>query len=155
LRALIAAGFFREQLPAGQVSFIQGAEAYARGDDAAAVAAFRQLAHRPGSLGQNLMPAVFDRAGELDLAERIDQRVADTTGPLNGVGLAHVRAARRALARGDRARAEALARKIVDAWSGADVPIPAVAEVRALSAARGDSAASRTQGAFTRSPHPR
>ena len=36
------------------------------------------------------------------------------------------------MARGDRVRAKQLAQQVVDAWGAADVPVPAVAEVKAL-----------------------
>ena len=65
------------------------------------------------------------------MAQDIDSRFL-RSGPFNGVGLAHVRSARRALAAGDTKRAKELARCIVEAWSTADVPVPAVAEMRAL-----------------------
>jgi hypothetical protein len=132
LRALMAAGFFRESLPQNTEAFIHGADAYARGDFAAAAAAWRPIAPRPGTQGQNLFPDAFDRAGDHDLADRIDGRSTSMEGPFNGVGLSHLRSARRALARGDRARGESLGRRVIDAWSIADVPVPAVAELRAL-----------------------
>lgn len=50
----------------------------------------------------------------------------------NGATLAHARAARRAAARGDKARARKLAEQVVAAWLRADAPVPAVAEMRAL-----------------------
>jgi eukaryotic-like serine/threonine-protein kinase len=53
-------------------------------------------------------------------------------GELNGATLGHVRAARRAYARGDRARARELAERVVKAWSVADDEPPALAEMRRL-----------------------
>jgi hypothetical protein len=131
LRGLIASGHFRERVPDARVALVGGAEAYARGDWAAAAAALRPFADGAAA-GRHFVPMAFDRAGEHDLAERIDGDAADGGGPYRGVGLAHLRSARRALARGDRARAEALARRIVEAWSVADVAVPAVAELRVL-----------------------
>ncbi|MFO0745892.1 MAG: hypothetical protein U1F43_09490 [Myxococcota bacterium] len=49
-----------------------------------------------------------------------------------GATLAQLREARRALARRDFAAARALARTIIDAWSVADVAVPAVGEMKAL-----------------------
>lgn len=135
LRALLAAGFFREQLPFGHLAFIEGAEAFAEGDHAAAATAWQSL-NNVAPHGRSLLPVAFERAGDADLAEQIDGPAAALAGPFNGAGLAHLRSARRALARGDRPRAEALARRIVDAWSAADVPVPAVAEMRSLLAGR-------------------
>jgi hypothetical protein len=86
----------------------------------------------PGTQGRHLLPEAFDRAGEPELAERIDRHNLGPEGPFNGVGLAHLRAAKRAAARGDRARAEKLGRRVIEAWSTADVPVPAVAELKAL-----------------------
>jgi hypothetical protein len=132
VRALDAAGYFREPTLPTSAPFIKGAEAYSRGDWAAAVAAWRPLLPTPGTQGRNLLPEAFERAGEPELAERIDKGNLGMEGPFHGVGLAHLRAAKRALARGDRERAEALGRRVIDAWSTADVPVPAIAELKAL-----------------------
>jgi hypothetical protein len=131
LRSLLDAGYFREEALPTTPAFIDGAEAYSQGDYARATAAWRPLSERPGTAGRNLIPDAFDRAGKAELAERIDARSVNM-GPFNGIGLADVRTARRALAAGDRPRAEKLARRIVDAWSGTDVPVPAVDEMLAL-----------------------
>ena len=84
-------------------------------------------------MDRRLYAAAFDAAGEADLAERVDARlIAAKDGNYGGASLSHVRSARRAMARGDRARAKQLAQQVVDAWGGADVPVPAVAEMKAL-----------------------
>jgi hypothetical protein len=62
----------------------------------------------------------------------IDGPAALEDGELNGISLAWVRAARCAEARGDHAHARELAKRVVDAWSMADAPVPAVQEMRAL-----------------------
>jgi len=51
---------------------------------------------------------------------------------LAGASMVHVREARRAAAAGGAARARALARQVIDAWSASDVPVPAVSEMREL-----------------------
>jgi predicted Ser/Thr protein kinase len=137
LRSLIAAGFFREDALPTDTAFIEGADAYARGDYVAATAAWRPMARMPASHQRNLLPDAFERAGETDLAERTDKRMLNMNGPFNGASLPHLRAARRLLARGERAAGEKLGLRIIEAWSLADVPVPAVAELRALLAARG------------------
>jgi hypothetical protein len=85
---------------------------------------------------KNLLPDAFDRAGETDLGRRVDAWDCGTTGPFNGVSLAHYRQARRLLAAGDRDQGRTLARRVLDAWSVADAPVPAVAELRRLLAER-------------------
>jgi predicted Ser/Thr protein kinase len=131
LRALGAAGFFREPMPPDNAAFMDGAEAYARADYAAAVTAWRPMTDSAGTQGTNLLADAFYRAGEVDLAQRIDGDVVDQPGAFNGAGLPHLRAARRAIEVGDRERAEQLVRRMVEAWSVADVPVPALAELRA------------------------
>jgi hypothetical protein len=74
---------------------------------------------------------VFDRAGLPDIAERIDPLPASTEA-WGGASLAHVRAARRALARHESRKARALAQQVVEAWTDADVALPVVAEMKAL-----------------------
>jgi hypothetical protein len=132
LRGLLTARFFREVATADTAAFMKGAEAYASGDDEAATAAWRPLVGIAGLHERNVLAEAFDRAGEHDLAERVDATAISHAGFLHGVGLAHLRAARRAIARGDRARAEQLGRRVLDAWSVADATIPAVAELRSL-----------------------
>jgi hypothetical protein len=78
------------------------------------------------------MVDVFERTGAAELAEQVDQEVMKRAGELNGATLGHVRAARRALARGDQAKARALVEQVVDAWARADDVPPAVAELRGL-----------------------
>lgn len=136
LRTLLAAGFFRPPLPPDSEPFIKGAEAYSRRDWVAATNAWRPLSGRPGTKGSHLLPLAFDRAGERELAETIDRGSMQRRKPLNGVGFAHVRSALRAAELGDAARAQALARQVLDAWREADVPIPVSAKLRALLSSR-------------------
>jgi hypothetical protein len=74
---------------------------------------------------------IFDSAGEPELAEQIDNELADRAF-FHGISAALPRMAKRAFARGDKARARELAQKVIDAWSVADVPVPAVDEMRKL-----------------------
>lgn len=134
LRALVARGFFTGTTH-GVAALLDGAEAYGRGDLARAARAWRPLLRTPGSQVEvmaNAMATAFDRTGESDLAERIDAEALARGGLYNGVSLAHVRAARRAAQRNDRARARELAQKVIEAWSLADEEVPAVAEMRRL-----------------------
>jgi hypothetical protein len=75
---------------------------------------------------------ILDDASEAELAERMDQRAADIGGLFSGVGMAEVRAARRADARGDRERAAEVAARVRDALRAADIPVAVVSEVEAL-----------------------
>jgi hypothetical protein len=132
LRALIAAGYFREDAFPSDAPFLLGAEAYAREDYAAATAAWRPMARTPLLHQRDLLANAFDRAGEPELGRRMDAWEVGRNGPLNGVSLAHLREARRLLASGDREAGEKLAHRVIDAWSVADAPVRAVAELRRL-----------------------
>jgi hypothetical protein len=80
---------------------------------------------------------VFEHTGAADLAERVDEEAMKRADELNGATLGHVRAARRAFARGDRTRARQLAEQVVKAWAVADEAPPALAEMRKLIARLG------------------
>jgi len=131
IRKLIAAGYFQASHDL-TAPFLAGAEHYARHDYKAAAAAWRALANEPPS-GRTwlLLGDAFDRAGEPDIAERLDAK-GPYMGLIGGLSIAHLRMARRAAARGDVARARELAQKIIDSWGVADTPVPAVQEMRAL-----------------------
>ena len=131
LRKLVDAEYFQGSFER-TAPFLAGAERYAQGDFKGAAAAWRALAAEPPS-GRTwlILGDGFDRAGEPDIAERLDER-GPYMGMLRGLSIAHPRMARRAAARGDVAAARDLAQKIVDAWSVADTPVPAVQEMRAL-----------------------
>src|SRR5690606_17693795 len=118
LRALDARGHFADGAPPDTASYVEGAEAWARGDVEGASRAFRRL--RELGLGQRrLAVEALAAAGEHELAEQLD-RPALARPLFGGVSTAHERAARRALRRGDVATARALARRIVDAWASSD-----------------------------------
>ena len=107
---------------------LRGAERYAEGDMRGATDAWRPLvAQRSLSVRSEAFAAV----GEDALVERIERSQLAQDG-FAGARLAHARAAQRALAAGDAARARELAEQVVRAWGTADVPVPAVEEMRTL-----------------------
>jgi len=110
---------------------MKGLERFGAGDLRGAADAWRPLVS--GDVDRRVYAVAFDAAGQGDLAERVDARlIAAQDGNYGGASLSHVRSARRAMARGDRARAKQLAQQVVDAWGAADLPVPAVAEMKAL-----------------------
>lgn len=74
----------------------------------------------------------FERAGDNELAERVDELALRRAGDSKSATLAHVRAARRAAAKGNEKRALELARHVIEAWSVADTPVLAVGEMKKL-----------------------
>ena len=118
--------------------FLRGAKRYAAGDVRGAVNDWRPIVASPNDDLARLLPtSAFERAGEPDLAARIDARKMRYR-QFAGVSEAAPREARRAFARGDRTRAKELAKGVIQAWEVADAVIPAVAEMRALLAKIGD-----------------
>ncbi|WP_437309595.1 hypothetical protein [Sorangium sp. So ce388] len=81
------------------------------------------------------MAETFERTGEIELVERVEAAAAGNEAHWSGASLATVRAARRAARQGNKDEARALARRVIDAWSMADEPVPAVGEMRRLLAA--------------------
>jgi hypothetical protein len=118
--------------------FLLGAKRLASGDVKGAVSIWRPIVAGPNDDLARLLPTVaFERAGEPDLAARIDARKMAYR-QLAGISEATPREARRAFNRGDRARAKELAKSVVQAWEVADATIPAVGEMRGLLAKLGD-----------------
>lgn len=118
-------------------AFLLGAERYAAGDWAGAARAFRPLLGGKLALARvfpSAMVEAFERTGALELAERVDAEVMLRAGEQHGATDGHVRAARRALARGDRERAAQLADQVIAAWALADEVPPGLAAMRALAA---------------------
>ncbi len=111
---------------------LKGAKRYVAGDLRGAVQIWRPLVASTDDVILRVLPtAPFDRAGEHDLAARLDAaKLAYTF--IAGVSEAAPREAKRAFAAGDKARARKLAEDVVKAWEVADVEVPAVAEMRAL-----------------------
>jgi hypothetical protein len=112
--------------------FLKGAQRYIVGDVRGAAAAWRPLVTSTDfQIIEQLPTEVFERAGESDLAARLDaSKLAYTF--IAGVSEAAPREAKRALAAGDKARAKSLAESVIQAWEVADVDVPAVSEMRAL-----------------------
>jgi len=117
-------------------AFVEGVERYVRGDLPGAAKLWRPLLREPGLAAKTLsavMEATFERTGDSELVERLEVAAMDSgTNEYNGAALVDVRAARRAAKRGDATRARELANKVIRAWSVADQPVPAVAEMRKL-----------------------
>ncbi|WP_437656925.1 protein kinase domain-containing protein [Sorangium sp. So ce1182] len=123
----------------GTDAFTDGAERHARADHAGAARAWRPLLRDPGPFAAVMadgMAAVFERTGEAELAERLEQAAAGGESHLGGASLATVRAARRAARRGAVDEARALARQVLDAWAIADEPVPVLDEMRRLARPR-------------------
>jgi hypothetical protein len=115
----------------GTEEVLVGAQRYAVGDVKGAIVAWRSVLARSSDYVVGLLPTeVFEAAGERDLAARVDARKLEHNefGPIEAVP----REARRALARGDKERARALAEEFIKAWEVADITIPGVAEMRDL-----------------------
>jgi predicted Ser/Thr protein kinase len=128
----------RNSRGAGGDAFLLGAKRFAAGDLHGAVDAWRPVVAGPNEDLARLLPTdAFERAGEPDLAARIDARKM-LYRQLAGVSEAAPREARRAFGRGDRARAKDLAKSVVQAWEVADATVPAVAEMRQLLARIGN-----------------
>lgn len=107
---------------------LNGAERYAAGDLRGAADAWRPL------VAQRSLPVrteVFAALGEDALLERLESSRLRQDG-FASAQLAHARAAQRAAAAGDAARARELAERVRDAWGAADVPVSAVARMRSL-----------------------
>jgi hypothetical protein len=117
--------------PQGTEDLVRGAERFVRGDKRGAAGIWQRFADTSYYTIQ-LPPEVFDEAGNSELASRLDGIFLRTSGPYSGIHPAWAREAKRAKKRGDLERARRLARRVVEAWSTADVPVPAVAEMRAI-----------------------
>jgi hypothetical protein len=89
----------------------------------------------PGLLASMLPDAMadaFEREGDTELVERIEELARSRAREFNGATLLDVRAARRAAVRGEKDKARKLAQKVIDAWSVADERVPAVKEMQKL-----------------------
>jgi len=116
----------------GGDALLAGAGRYAKGDVKGAVAAWRPLVAGPNLEAVRVLPTeAFERAGEADLATRLDARRMPFTF-IAGVSEAEPRAAMRALAAGDSATARKLAQRVIAAWEVADISVPAVSKMRTV-----------------------
>jgi len=129
----------RAQLPGAITQdtddFLAGAEHYVKKDYPGAARAWRPLLGGRAALDLTLPDALvdaFERTGADELADKVDQAAMQRAGELHGATLGHVRAARRAYAKGDRDVARRLAETVIDAWGIAADPPPALAEMQAL-----------------------
>ena len=111
--------------------FVAGARAYAGGDFAAATRSWRTLVGQ-GFFHPLLLNDALQRAGELEAAAAADAQLVKLPGVFNGAAMAWVGAAQRAAERGDWAMARQVGQLVIDAWSAADVEVPAVAQLRTL-----------------------
>ena len=115
----------------GADAAVAGAERFARGDRVGAAEAWRPIAHT-GYYGIFLPADVFDDAGAIEMATRMDAPHLHKGGQYRGAQLAFVRQAKRAAKAGNVAEARELAGRIIDAWGQADTVVPAVGEMREL-----------------------
>jgi len=122
--------------PVGMIEgWLEGAERFSQGDYASAARYWRPMLANPGwqlDYTRDLLAIAFEKLGQDDLVAKVDAPTLARTGRFNGVELAWVRAARRAERQGDKDTAKKLAHQVIDAWSIADVEVPAVAEMRKL-----------------------
>jgi hypothetical protein len=131
VRAVLDAGIGVEDVTDIVRVHLRGLERFAAGDARAAAEAWRPLVELRGPKRQ-LPPSVFDAAGDRELADKIEEKVvAEAPAPHFASWLCPA-LAKRALARGDRARARLLAQRVIDAFGAVDVTIPVVAEMRAI-----------------------
>jgi len=111
----------------------QGAMRYVAGDCTGAVDRWRPLLTRSASHLRDAPVEAFDRAGEPELASRLDAvSIKQRRNAIRGVNLAWVREARRAAKRGDVATARKLANQVVGAWEVLDTRLSVVDEMRTL-----------------------
>ena len=117
-------------------AFTEGAERYVKGDLDGAARVWSPLLKDPAVFAQVMfepMATAFDHARQPDQVERLTAAVSERSAEFHGATLAVVRAAREAARRDDQ-QARVLAGRIREAWSVADVPVPAVEEMRRLEA---------------------
>jgi hypothetical protein len=130
LAELDASGHFRDGASPDAAPFLRGALLWVHGDVPGAASAFRALAGRIGFGQRPLVARVLEAAGDLDAADRLDDP-ATTRGLFAGVSPSDARAAIRAHRRGD-PRARAMARRVLDAWAGADARLAPSRQLEAI-----------------------
>lgn len=110
---------------------IEGARRYVRGDFAGAAKSWRPNAS--DFLAESMrepMTVAFERAGDDDLAEQLDNRAIELNTISPVTDSCWVRAAMRAEKRGDLPRAQKLAQAFVDRWKNADERPPTLADMK-------------------------
>jgi len=129
LRALVAQGYFTEGRPGDLDVRFNIAERFALGDMKGVAEV-----HRPylATLTLGFAARAYDAIGDHDAAQRVDGGAFRWRALFGGATRAHVRAAKRAVITKDYDAAQKLAQTVIDAWGVADVPVPNVAEMKAL-----------------------
>ena len=110
---------------------IEGARRYVRGDFVGAAKAWRPNAS--DFLAESMrepMTMAFERAGDDDLAEKLDSHAIEQGTISPETNLCWVRAAKRAEKRGDSKRAQELAHAFVERWDAADERPPVLADMK-------------------------
>ncbi len=128
LSTLVESGFFPDGVAPDTRDYIEGARAYASGDASGAAEAFRRV-RGALALERSVIALALERAGDLERADRVDP---PEPGLYHQVSGSFVRAARRAAARGDCARATPLAARLAAGWADVDRSLSAVDEARAI-----------------------
>jgi hypothetical protein len=134
LRSLREAGELPTIFPGADV-VADGAARFVEDDYAGAAKVWRTLLRAPGWIQDPLhdpMAVAFDRSGMLDLAEQVDAPEVDERDAQGTADLALARSARRALKRGDAARARKLALAGIKRWEVADEDLPVISEMKAI-----------------------
>ncbi len=131
VRAVLDSGIGVEDVTDIVRVHLRGLERFAAGDSRAAAEAWRPLVELRSAKRQ-LPVSVFDAAGDRELADKIEAQVVAEAGAPHFASWLCPALAKRALARGDRARARLLAQRVIDAFGAVDVTIPVVAEMRAI-----------------------
>jgi serine/threonine-protein kinase len=112
-----------------------GVERWIEGDARGAAAKFRGLVQSGAPIAIHLPAAVFDQAGELDLADAVDDLRASNR-DFAGISADAPRRALRAHKRHEDAKAAEIAAQVLRAWAGVDVAVPSLARLRPLGAKR-------------------
>ncbi len=119
----------------GAESVLIGAARAVADDYIGATKVWRTMLRAPGWIQDPLrevMAVVFDRGGAPDLGDEVDAQALATIDYPRTAHIAWVRSAKRAVKRGDMARAKKLAQAVVDKWRFADEDIPSLREMRAI-----------------------
>jgi len=119
----------------GTFDLVRGMKLAADGDAKGAVRVLRPRVLDP--VGASDMPVeAFEKAGEPELAKMLDEsQIAQRVNRVvKGYGMPDLRMARRAWKRGDKAKARAISKQLVEAWSSLDTEVPWLDELRKMAA---------------------
>jgi hypothetical protein len=116
-------------------AMLRGAKLYADGDLQGALKAWHPLL-LTSSFATYLPADLFDEGGEPETAEKLDENqvALKTNRIVRGFGMPDLRIARRAFKRGDKAKARAIAKQLLAAWTSLDAQIPWTGELRKMAA---------------------